>query len=68
MKRFLISIKEQAVKLHNFIKEMDQIPFRGLHGEFYDEEDAKRVKPVPRKNEVKVEDLRPQRPSENSDK
>lgn len=68
MKRFFINIKEQALKLHNLIKELDKIPFRALQGDFYDEEEAQQAKPAPRKNNVKVEDLRPQRPSEKTDK
>lgn len=59
MKRLLKRAIEQVLRLHKIIKEIDQIPFRALHGEFYEEEDAKPPKVPPRKNKVKVEDLRP---------
>lgn len=68
MKRLLINIKEQVLKLHNFIRELDQIPMRGFQGDFYDEEEAHTTKPAPRKNNVKVEDLRPQKsPADTKD-
>lgn len=62
MKRFLINVREQVLKICVLIKELDQIPTRLLQGEFYDESEAKQLKPAPRKNNVKVEDLRPQKP------
>ncbi|MGZ3773312.1 MAG: hypothetical protein ACXVCY_05985 [Pseudobdellovibrionaceae bacterium] len=68
MKRLFITIKEHALKLHNIIKEIDQIPFRVFRDELYDEGDTKLDRPAPRKNKVKVEDLRPQRPAEKTDK
>lgn len=62
MKQFLISVKEQVLKICALIKELDQIPTRLLQGDFYDERETKPLKPAPRKNNVKVEDLRPQKP------
>lgn len=68
MKFSLLRIKDQVLKLYNYIKELERIPFRGFNDDFYDEEDAKPLKRAPRKNNVKVEDLRPQRHSDNIDK
>jgi len=60
MMRFLVTVKNNLVKAYEFIKELDQIPWRNLQGEFYDDEKPRKTK-IRRENKVKVEDLRPQR-------
>lgn len=60
----LAKIKEQALKLNDFLKKMEQMPMRGFQGDFYDDDDSKPAPRAPRKNNVKVEDLRPPKVSE----
>lgn len=57
MRQTLLNLKNQLIKAYEFIKELDQIPMRNFHGDFY-EEKSKPPK-ARRQNKVKVEDLRP---------
>lgn len=65
IKQFFIRVKEKALELNDFLKKIEKIPMRGLNDEYYDDDDSNSSKPAPRKNNVKVEDLRPQK-SKNS--
>ncbi|UOF01536.1 hypothetical protein [Bdellovibrio reynosensis] len=60
----IIAFKDNAVELYEKIKELDQRVFGlNLGDDLYE---SKRKTPrAPRKNHVKVEDLRPQRADEN---
>ncbi|WP_373997816.1 hypothetical protein [Bdellovibrio bacteriovorus] len=60
MMRSLAALKDRVFKIYEMIKELDQMPMRNLRGDFYDAEEPKKVKRAPRKNNVRVEDLRPQ--------
>ena len=67
MMKLLISIKDHVIKFNDFLKKMEQMPLRRFHGDFYEEEeDKKPAKRAPRKNNVSVEDLRHQRPTDES--
>lgn len=62
MMRTLVSLKNRLIKAYEFIKELDQIPMRNFHGDFYEEKP--KTPKAPRQNKVKVEDLRPQPPQD----
>ncbi|UYL07273.1 hypothetical protein B9G69_009465 [Bdellovibrio sp. SKB1291214] len=61
--RFLTNIKETVLKYYEFIKELDEMTMSRLRGEDEFDRPAKKTehKRAPRKNNVKVEDLRPQK-------
>ncbi|WP_413568277.1 hypothetical protein ACLWBD_11595 [Bdellovibrio sp. HCB117] len=60
MMRSLAALKDRVFKIYEMIKELDQMPMRNLRGDFYESEEPKKIKRAPRKNNVRVEDLRPQ--------
>lgn len=64
-KHFFVRVKEKALELNDFLKKIEKISMRGLEDEYYDDDDSKSSKPAPRKNNVKVEDLRPQKPKDS---
>lgn len=66
--RFLTTIKETVLKYYEFIKEIDDMTMSRLRGEDEWDRPEKKTehKRAPRKNNVKVEDLRPQREEEAS--
>lgn len=57
MRQTLLNLKNQLIKAYEFIKELDQIPMRNFHGDFYEEKP--KTPKARRQNKVKVEDLRP---------
>ncbi|MNK06289.1 hypothetical protein D3C87_241830 [compost metagenome] len=57
MIKFLTALKMQAIKIYDFIQELNDIPMKNFSGDFYEEK--KRQARVPRKTKTKVEDLRP---------
>ncbi len=61
--QFLTTIKETILKYYEFIKEMDELMISRLRGEDeFDRPKKTEHKRAPRKNNVKVEDLRPPKP------
>ncbi|UXR66215.1 hypothetical protein EZJ49_08130 [Bdellovibrio bacteriovorus] len=62
MTRTLFYLKTQLIKAYEFIKELDQIPMRNFHGDFYEEKS--KTPRASRQNKVKVEDLRPKPPQD----
>lgn len=65
MKKAFANLKMQIFKAYEFIKELDQLPMRNMQGEFYEEK--KKTPRAQRKNNVSLEDLRPQRYDQNKD-
>ncbi|MBO9666804.1 MAG: hypothetical protein J7501_08315 [Bdellovibrio sp.] len=61
MIRYLTTLKDQAVKLYEAIKELEKLPMRNFQGDFYEEKEEKPVR-IKRQTTTSVEDLRPQRP------
>lgn len=59
MPKWLNALKARAIKLHETIKALDEMPMRMIQGEFYEEKKAE-VR-APRKTNTSVEDLRPKR-------
>ncbi|QLY26268.1 hypothetical protein [Bdellovibrio sp. KM01] len=65
--QFLTTIKETVLKYYEFIKEMDEMMISRLRGEDeFDRPKKTEHKRAPRKNHVSVEDLRPQKKSEEA--
>jgi hypothetical protein len=66
--RFLATIKETVLKYYEFIKEIDEMTLSRLRGEDEFDRPEKKTehKRAPRKNNVRVEDLRPQKQEEAS--
>lgn len=62
MMQTLANLKNRLIKAYEFIKELDQIPMRNFHGDFYEEKP--KSPPARRQNNVKVEDLRPEPPQD----
>ena len=65
MKKAFANLKMQIFKAYEVIKELDQLPMRNMQGEFYEEKS--KVPRVQRKNNVSLEDLRPQRHDQDKD-
>ncbi|MFV8258769.1 hypothetical protein ACNQKP_13255 [Bdellovibrio bacteriovorus] len=63
MIRKLNQLKNRVVQFYDFLKAMDEMPMRRLLGDFYEEKEP-RHKPVRRETKTSVEDLRPQKKSE----
>lgn len=66
MKSKLLELKNSVVELYEKIKEMDEQVFSlGFGNKYHDIDNKKEPKRIARKNNVRVEDLRPQRPDSN---
>ena len=64
--QFFIAIKDAVVKYYEFIKEIDDMVLSRLRGEDEFARPKKEYKRVNRQNNVRVEDLRPQKKEEAS--
>ncbi|AFY02528.1 hypothetical protein [Bdellovibrio bacteriovorus] len=63
MIRKLSLLKNRVVQFYDFLKAMDEMPMRRLLGDFYEEKEPRR-KAVRRETKTSVEDLRPQKNTE----
>ncbi|WP_413577571.1 hypothetical protein ACLVWU_04170 [Bdellovibrio sp. HCB290] len=66
--RILSQIKDAVLKSYEFIKEMDELTMSRLRGEDEWDRPEKKTehKRAPRKNNVKIEDLRPPKASDEA--
>lgn len=65
MMRLLANLKDQVVKVYDYILELEKMPMRAFQDDdFGDGTEAKKIPKAKRQNKVKVEDLRPQKPAE----
>ena len=62
--QIFIAIKDAVVKYYEFIKEIDDMVLSRLRGEDEFDRPKKEYKRVNRQNNVRVEDLRPQKNEE----
>lgn len=68
MMRLLASLKDQVVKAYDYILELEKMPMRAFQDDdFGGGPEEKKVPKAKRQNKVKVEDLRPQKPSDKED-
>lgn len=63
IKKLFIQIKTKAVAVNEFLKKIEKLPMRGFADEYFDD-DTEKHKPASRTNNVRVEDLRPQKPKD----
>ena len=63
MMRLLANLKDQVVKAYDYILELEKMPMRAFHDDFDDGPPARKIPKAKRQNKVRVEDLRPQKPS-----
>lgn len=62
MKNSFQNLIKKAADFYQYLKELEEIPLRHLRGDFYEEK--RKERPAPRKNKVKVDDLRPRSPQD----
>ena len=63
MMRLLANLKDQVAKAYDYILELEKMPMRAFQDDFDEGPPAKKIPKAKRKNNVRVEDLRPQKPS-----
>lgn len=69
MMRLLANLKDQVVKVYDYILELEKMPMRAFQDDFDEGPPAKKIPKAKRQNKVRVEDLRPAKPSfEESEK